>query len=102
MKSRWIVKGFEIAILITIVIAGFGQAVLQLWNRVIPDIFALPAISFWQALGLLALCRILFGGARLMGMGNFRHRRARWEQMTPEQRESFRKGLQSSPCRRDG
>ena len=33
-----------------------------LWNWLLPDIFGLRRVTFWEALGLLALCRILFGG----------------------------------------
>lgn len=40
----------------------FGMAVKLLWNWLMPAIFGLPAITFWQAFGLLALCKILFGG----------------------------------------
>ena len=58
-------KMFGIVLILIIVIAGFGQAVLQLWNWLMPTIFGLPAISFWQALGLLGLSWILFGGLRL-------------------------------------
>jgi hypothetical protein len=97
MNEKWVVKGFEIGILVTIVIAGFGQAVLQLWNWLMPNIFGLNRISFWQAVGLLGLSWILFGGFR--GGRFFGHRgqhsmRERWGQMTPEQRDRFRKGLQ--------
>jgi hypothetical protein len=93
------VKAFEIALLLTIVIAGFGPAVLQLWNWLMPTIFGLQRISFWQAVGLLGLCWILFGRGFLGQPGygtHWRHRMSeRWEQMTPEQRATFRKGLHS-------
>ena len=98
MKRNWVVRGFGIALLITIVIAGFGRAVFQLWNWLVPSIFGLPPISFWQAVGLLALSWILFGGWR-GGWGcrqRWSHRiGARWERMTPEEREKFRAGMQS-------
>jgi hypothetical protein len=74
-----------------------GEVVMQLWNWLAPELFGLRQITFWQALGLLALCRILFGGFGLSGGGprsNSRRRmRDRWEQMTPEERERFRQGL---------
>src|SRR5262245_38349650 len=70
-----------------------GQIVLHLWNWLLPSLFGWREITFWQALGLLALCRILFGGLGLHG-GNrsgFRHRlRDRWNCLTPEERERFR------------
>jgi hypothetical protein len=43
-------------------IAFGGVVVLLLWNWLMPDIFNLRRLTFWEALGLLALCRILFGG----------------------------------------
>ena len=81
----------RIAIIALIVIAGFGQAVLQLWNKVIPDIFGLHPITFWQAVGLLALCWILFGGWR--GPASWSGYRPHIRHMTPEQRERFGAGL---------
>ena len=74
-----------------------GEVVMRLWNWLAPELFGLRQVTFWQALGLLALCRILFGGFGLSGGGarsNSRRRmRDRWEQMTPEERERFRQGL---------
>ena len=74
-----------------------GELVMLLWNWLAPTLFGLRQINFWQALGLLALCRILFGGLGLGG-GSHRARSRRrmaehWEQMTPEERERFRQGL---------
>lgn len=70
--------------------------VMSLWNVLMPGIFAVRAISFWQALGLLVLSKILFGGFRpLAGCGS-RGRRGmmeRWERMTPEEREKFKLGM---------
>ena len=99
MRSNWMVRGMEIAILAMIVIAGFGQAVLQLWNLLMPDIFGLRPITFWQAVGILALSWILFGGLGMFRVrtaypAHWRHRMAeRLEQMSPEQRDHFREGL---------
>ena len=50
-----------------VVAAGFSAAVMLLWNWLIPAIFGLSAISFWQALGILILSKLLFGSFR------FRH-----------------------------
>ena len=70
--------------------------VMTLWNWVVPATFGLPAITFWRALGLLALSRILLGGFH-GGMGrrmHWRHRmREQWEQMTPDQRARFMEGM---------
>jgi hypothetical protein len=70
-----------------------GELVLQLWNWLLPPLFGWHQVTFWQALGLLALCRILFGGLGRHGSGrsNYRRRMAeRWEHMTPEERERLR------------
>lgn len=78
-------------------IALGGLVVMLLWNWLLPPLFGWPALGFWQALGMLALCRILFGGFGLHGGGHrseFRRRIAeRMEQMTPEERERLRRGL---------
>src|SRR2546422_9255661 len=44
-----------------------GGLVMLLWNWLAPALFGLRLITFWQAIGLLALCRILFGG---FGLGS--------------------------------
>jgi hypothetical protein len=77
-----------------------GELVMYLWNWLAPALFGWRQVTFWQALGLLALCRILFGGAGVMrGMSaNSRWRMrermaARWEKMTPEEREKYRQSF---------
>jgi hypothetical protein len=81
-----------------------GGVVMLLWNWLAPELFGLRSVTFWQALGLLALCRILFGGFGMGGGGHRNSRRRmegrirervdeRCEGMTPEERERFRQGL---------
>ncbi|MGE5345202.1 MAG: hypothetical protein ACM3JH_04530 [Acidithiobacillales bacterium] len=83
-----------------IVFAGLVWAVSALWNALMPDIFGLHAISYWQALGLMALSWILFGGLRGAGRGSWRYdMRRRWDRMTPAEREEFVRGV-SSRCGR--
>ncbi len=67
-------------------IALGGELVLQLWTWLLPALFGWRQITFWQALGMLALCRILFGG--FAGHGFSPSKR-----MTPEERERFRQRL---------
>jgi hypothetical protein len=79
----------------------FGFVLMSLWNWLGPSVFGLHAITYWQALGILVLSRILFGGfrGRPGGGGHWRRRmRERWEQMTPEEREKFRQGI-AARCR---
>lgn len=72
-----------------------GELVMRLWNWLMPMLFGWRQITFWQAIGLLALCRILFGGVGMHGCRSNARRRMdeRWEHMTPEEREKFRQGL---------
>ena len=73
-----------------------GEVVKLLWNWLLPTMFGWPQIGFWQALGLLALCRILFGGFGFHGSHRSRFRRRmeqRCESMNPEERERFRQGM---------
>jgi hypothetical protein len=73
-----------------------GEIVLHLWNWLLPPLFGWRLITFWQALGLLVLCRILFGGLGWRGSGSSGfHRRMeeRFEHMTPEERERCRQRM---------
>jgi len=93
MKKKWVARGVKIALFAIIGVMVFGTAVMQLWNWLMPSLFGWHAIGFWQALGLLILSRIFFGGFRgPSGMGR-RRMLDRWEKMTPEQREKLREGM---------
>jgi hypothetical protein len=79
------------------VLALLGIAVMLLWNALVPELFRAPPLRYWQALGLLILSRILFGGLRGRGWhGHWRQRswRERWENMTPEERARLREHFQ--------
>ena len=101
MRRNWVKIVIMVVLFVTIAIVGFGQAVFHLWNWLMPALFGLRAITFWQAVGLLALSWVLFGGWRWGGVRtsysyrrDWRRRMAeRWEQMTPEEREKFRQGM---------
>ncbi|MEW6366317.1 MAG: hypothetical protein AB1714_16950 [Acidobacteriota bacterium] len=96
MRRRWVLIA-PLAILgMLVFIAIGGEVVRLLWNWLLPTLFGWPQLSFWQALGILALCRILFGGIGLRGSGRSSLRRRmeeRCEHMTPEERERFRQGM---------
>ena len=99
MTARGITRALKIVlgILIAVVVIGaVGEGVQQLWNWLLPSLFGWRQINFWQGLGLLALCRILFGGlgSHRSGRPNFRGRmRERCGKMTPEERERFRQAM---------
>jgi hypothetical protein len=96
MKRYRVLKVLKIALFGALAVAVVSFLVMSLWNILMPAIFAVRPISFWQALGLLVLSKILFGGFRPGGGGGPRWRRRmmeRWEQMTPEEREKFKQGM---------
>lgn len=57
-----IAMGIGFGILGIALIFGFGFLVMKLWNALMPDIFGLKEISYWQAWGLFLLSTILFKG----------------------------------------
>jgi hypothetical protein len=96
MGSRRVVRILRFAVIAVVGITVFSFVVMNLWNWLVPSVFGWHSITFWQALGLLVLSKILFGGFRggpWRGM-HWRHRMMeRWQQMTPEEREKFREGM---------
>jgi hypothetical protein len=101
MRPRWkkliLIAPLAILGMLVFIFIG-GEIVLHLWNWLLPPLFGWRQITFWQALGLLLLCRILFGGFGRHGFhrSNFRRRmEERCANMTPEERERFRQGMRS-------
>ena len=84
---------FLMPIGILAILAGFSAVVMLLWNWLMPVIFGLVSIDFWQAAGILILSRILFGGFGVVhGLkrhGWRHHMREKWMKMTSEQRQEF-------------
>jgi len=94
MKRHWIWRGSKFVFFVLLAVTVLSLVVMALWNWLMPVLFGLHAISFWQALGLLVLCKILFRGWAPAFATRWRHRMMeRWEQMTPEERERFRAGI---------
>jgi hypothetical protein len=96
MRRYRLLRVLKIALFGAVAVTVFSFLVMGLWNVLMPGIFAVRPINFWQALGLLVLCKILFGRFRPHVGGGPRWRRRmieRWEQMTPEEREKFKQGM---------
>lgn len=82
-------------------VAAFGFAVMYLWNWLVPALFSGPVITFWQALGLLLLCKLLFGFPHKDKDGDWGSKRRKWkekmkaklEHMSPEEREKMKAQL---------
>ena len=76
----------------------FGSIVMLLWNNILANVLDISTITFGQALGILLLSKILFGGWRGPwggGRHQWRHRmQEKWSTMTPEEREKFKEQWQ--------
>ena len=105
MRRRWIfIVPAAIAGIVVFSFIG-GEIVKLLWSWLAPSLFGWRQVTFWEAFGLLALCRILFGGFGRHGYGagpRMRTRMAdrmadrvaeRWEHMSPEERDRFRQRI---------
>ena len=113
MKRHWSLRGLKFLLFGALAATIFSFVVMWLWNWLMPAIFGLHAISFWRALGLLVLSKILFGGFHgRHGFGGdwrtrmtwdmspeerekFRTCLRRWKDMTPEERDKFRAGMRA-------
>jgi hypothetical protein len=104
MRALWVMRALRIAAFVIVAVAVFGFILMSLWNWLAPAVFGARTITFWQALGILILSKILFSGlgGRPGHRGHWRNRmRDRWEGMTPDERERFRQGLRNR-CSRAG
>jgi hypothetical protein len=98
MKRRfWFGKAVMILVCITAFVMLFSFIVMNLWNAILPDVLGVKMITFWQALGILVLSKILFSG-----FGGFHRKREQFKNrfrqrmmdklatMTPEEKEKFK------------
>lgn len=87
----------------------FGYVTMTLWNWIVPEVFNGPYLNFWQALGLLLLSKILFGGFHGKGGCGCQHQNSAWKNkyyeklsgMSPEDRERFKARMREKWCSRD-
>lgn len=96
MKRNWAFRILKFAFFAVLFLAVATFVVMHLWNWLVPAVFGWHVINYWQALGLLVLSKILFGGFRGGPRHDWKLRRGmmeRWEKMTPEEREKFRNSM---------
>lgn len=73
-----------------------GTVVMILWNAILPDVAGFKPLNWWQAIGLLLLSRILFGGFHMGQRGERKWSRKRrqwkekWRNMSAEERVAFK------------
>jgi hypothetical protein len=88
---------------------AFGWVTMALWNWLVPSLFGGPAVTFWQALGLLLLSKILFwgfGGGGKHGCGTCGsygggHWKDKYKNMTPEERAALKQKMKEKWCHWD-
>lgn len=76
-----VVGGIALAVLFAFL---FGWAVMLLWNWLMPEIFGLPSITYWQGWGLVLLSHILLKGGSHGGGSGYKHgkrrgKKGKWE-----------------------
>lgn len=101
-RSFWLKKAVKFVFFAALFVTIAGFVTMSLWNWLMPMLFHLPLLTFWQALGLLLLSRILTGGFGRGGRGGWARGRAwkrqmvqRMEAFSPEEREKFRQQMRS-------
>ncbi len=102
-RGFWFKKMIGIIILVCMAVLFFGFIVMSLWNAILPDVIHVSAISFPQALGILLLSKILFGGFRGGWRGGRRHQwkgemMNKWQSMNPEEKEKWKQDMRNK-CR---
>lgn len=79
-------------IILVIIIVGlattFGYVIMRLWNWLMPMIFGLPVLTFWQAAGLFILSKLLLGG---IGGGNGGKNKRSSKKCNKEEKKDFSK-----------
>ena len=88
-----------IPLIILGVVTVLTFAVYELWNGVLTDVLGVKTVTYWQALGMFILARILFGGFPGRRGGSFgppwrrRMMMERWQSLTSEQRDKMREEM---------
>ena len=98
MKRHWIGRALKFLVFAVLAAVVVSAGVMSLWNWLMPSLFGSRLITFWQALGLFVLSKILFGGFH-RGGGRGRQwkmdMKARWQGMSAEEREKFMAGMRT-------
>jgi hypothetical protein len=103
-KGRFIFIPLAVAACLSLI----SFIVMQLWNCLLPGILHVSAITFWQAMGIFILCKILFGfgkggrgfGGHNGGGGPWMRRKMeeKFKHMSPEERERFKQKMGDRMC----
>lgn len=95
MKNKCKNKRGFLFIIPFIILFGLTGIVMWLWNSILPNVIDVHTVTYWQAMGILVLSKILFGG-----FGGFRNHHThshkkhffnKIKNMSPEERENFKR-----------
>jgi len=93
-KRFWFRKGLKFLIFFIAGVLLFALIVMSLWNAILPTVLHVSSITYGQALGILILSKILFGGFHRGWRGRHGNQMHGMQQklaaMTPEERENFK------------
>ena len=99
-RSFWVMKIIKVILIVAIVGSAMSFLVMMLWNQLMPALFGVSTITFWQSLGILVLAKLIFGFSRGWSGGHWggHHRHQYWKSkmedrlknMSPEERDRFR------------
>ncbi len=106
MKKYWVFRVIKGVIFVALAVIVFGYVAMHLWNWLVPSLFHGPVIDFYEAIGLIILSKLFFGGfhgGRCCGRGGWQHRKQSWKEkmetwtanMTPEEKEKFREQMKA-------
>jgi Ca2+/H+ antiporter, TMEM165/GDT1 family len=91
-KRKWMF----FLLIIPLVVLAFSYLVMFLWNAILPEVVHVNPITYWQAMGLLVLSRLLFGGFGFRGNHHHHHVekareiREKWKGMSEEEKAQFK------------
>ena len=107
MKGFWLKKAIGMVVCAALAIVALGFVIMTLWNHILVTVLSVKAITYTQALGIFVLSKLLFGGFRGKGCGcgnscglrgKGREMKEKWQNMMPEERETFKQNWRSR-CR---
>ncbi|XOV95389.1 MAG: hypothetical protein ACFHWX_07185 [Bacteroidota bacterium] len=95
-RGLWI---FKMALMVILFFAVVSGIVMYLWNWLMPDIFDLRVITFWEAAGILLLSKIIFGfgkkGGHHHGGPSWKNK---WAHMSEEQKNQWKEKFKEKWC----
>ncbi len=105
-QTQWRKRRFFFFPLFLIGLFAVSAVVMLLWNCILPEVSGLKALTYWQAMGLFVLCKILFSGFRF---GRSHHHRVhrhferaafkhKFMEMTDEEKQQFKNQWKQRCC----